>query len=125
MLMIDTPRKIWRTKVKNRCIPLEYSDEIGDGLFDYTHYGKAVFKPKVDWKSQTHNDVITYNPTFEYSIGLPSTDDPLIGEKVTNFEFSKLTKKKTVSSWSNKIWKRRRSQPSGEFFGVKQSLTFF
>ena len=32
--------------------------------------------------------------TFQYSIGLPSTDDPLIGEIVTNFEFSKLTKKK-------------------------------
>ena len=32
--------------------------------------------------------------TFQDSIGLPSTDDPLIGEKVANFEFSKSTKKK-------------------------------
>ena len=27
--------------------------------------------------------------TFQDSIGLPRTDDPLIGEKVANFEFSK------------------------------------
>ena len=32
--------------------------------------------------------------TFQDSIGLPSTDDPLIGEKVANFKFSKSTKKK-------------------------------
>ena len=34
--------------------------------------------------------------TFQDSIGLPSTDDPLICEKVAKFEFSKSTKKKNV-----------------------------
>ena len=34
--------------------------------------------------------------TFQYSIGLPSTNDPLMGEKVANFEFSKWTKKKKL-----------------------------
>ena len=42
---------------------------------------------------------------FQDSIGLPSTDDPLIGEKLANFEFSKSTKKKTVSSCSTKFGK--------------------
>ena len=46
--MIDTPKKIWIHKVKNRYILLDYSDDIDNGFFDYTHYGKAVFKPKVD-----------------------------------------------------------------------------
>ena len=32
--------------------------------------------------------------TFQDSTGLPSTHDPLIGEKVANFEFSKSTKEK-------------------------------
>ena len=31
---------------------------------------------------------------FQDSEGLPSTDDQLMGEKVVNFEFSKLTQKK-------------------------------
>ena len=35
-----------------------------------------------------------HSATFEYSIGLPRTDDSLVGEKVANFEISKLTKKK-------------------------------
>ena len=39
--MIDTPKKIRRTKVKNRYIPLDYSDGINNSLFDYNHYGKS------------------------------------------------------------------------------------
>ena len=34
--------------------------------------------------------------TFQYSIGLPSTDDPLIGEKVANFKFSKINQKEKL-----------------------------
>ena len=59
--MIDTPKKIWIPKVKKRYIPLKYSDDIEDGFFDYTHYGKLVFKPKVNRKAHTRNDIITYN----------------------------------------------------------------
>ena len=33
---------------------------------------------------------------FRGSIGLPSTDDPLIGEKVVNFEFSKIDQKEKL-----------------------------
>ena len=33
---------------------------------------------------------------FRGSIGLPSTDDPLIGEKVANFEFSKIDQKEKL-----------------------------
>ena len=59
--MSDTPKNIWRPKVKNRYIPLDYLDDIDDGLFDYTNYGKSVFKQKVFWKAHTRNDIITYN----------------------------------------------------------------
>ena len=58
--MIDTPKMIWTPKVKNRYIPLDYSDDIDDGSFDYNHYVKSVFKPKVNWKAHTRNDTITY-----------------------------------------------------------------
>ena len=51
ILIIDTPKNIWKNKVKNRYIPHDYSDDIDNGLFDYSYYGKAVFKPKVDWKA--------------------------------------------------------------------------
>ena len=61
ILMIDKPKKIWMPKVKNQYIPLDYSDDIYNGFFDYTHYGKSVFKPKFYWKAHTRNDVITYH----------------------------------------------------------------
>ena len=34
--------------------------------------------------------------TFQDSICLPSTDDPLIGEKVAKFEFSKIDRKEKL-----------------------------
>ena len=58
--MIETPKQIWIPKVKNLFILIDYLDDIDDGFFDYIHYGKAVFKPKVDWKVYTQNDIITY-----------------------------------------------------------------
>ena len=61
ILMIDIPKKIWIPEVKNRYIPLDYSDDIDDGFFVYTCYGKAVFKPKFYWKAYTWNDLIIYN----------------------------------------------------------------
>ena len=50
----------------NRYIPLDYSDDIDDGFFDYTQYGKAVFKPRVNWKAHTRNDIITYNHAYAW-----------------------------------------------------------
>ena len=50
----------------NRYIPLDYSDDIDDGFFDYTQYGKAVFKPRVNWKAHTRNDIITYNHAYDW-----------------------------------------------------------
>ena len=64
--MIETLEKICRPKVKNRQIPLDYLDDIGDGFVEYTNYGKAVFKTKVDWKAHTWNDIITYNNAEEW-----------------------------------------------------------
>ena len=75
--MIDTPKMIWKPKVKNRYIPLDYSNDIDDGLFYYTHYGKAAFKPKLDWKAHTRNDIITYNNAedcYEFTKGLKIGD---------------------------------------------------
>ena len=81
--MIDNLNKIWRPEVQNRYIPLDYSDEIVSGLFDYTHYGKSVFKPKVDCKAHTRNDIITYNQVDDW-INLTQ------GLKIGDTEYSEL-----------------------------------
>ena len=81
--MIDNPNNIWRPKVQNRYIPLDYPDDIDKGLFDYTHYGKLVFKPKVDWNSLTRNDIITYNHVDYWSYLTQ-------GLKIVDTEYSEL-----------------------------------
>ena len=64
--MIDTPKKIWRPKLKNRYIPLNCSDDTDDEFFDYTNYGKAVFKPKFNWRTHTRNYIITFNHAYDW-----------------------------------------------------------
>ena len=54
--------------------------------------------------------------TFQDSIGLPSTDDPVMGEKVVNFEFSKLTKKKDGFQLVKKILEKENITTLERFF---------
>ena len=49
--------------------------------------------------------------TFQDSMGLSSTDDPLKGEKVVNYEFSKSTKKKNGFHLVKKIGKGEDHNP--------------
>ena len=65
--MIDTPKQIYRHKVNNSYIPLNYWGGIDERSFDYTHYCKSVFKPKFDWKSHIRNDIITYNHAEDWN----------------------------------------------------------
>ena len=44
--MIETPPKIWRPKVVNKYIPLQYSNDIDDGVFECPEYGNTVYRPK-------------------------------------------------------------------------------
>ena len=52
----------------------------------------------------------TYNAiTFQYPIGLTSTDDPMIGKKSHRFWIFQIrSKRETISRWPRKVW---RSQP--------------
>ena len=47
-LIIDPPPKIYRLKVQNKYIPLEYGTKIDRGTFDYTHFGKSMFNPNIN-----------------------------------------------------------------------------
>ena len=64
-LIIEVPIKVWRPKMENRYKPLEYSTDIDDGMFDYTHYGKTVYKPRTDWTNHRRTDLISYNPASD------------------------------------------------------------
>ena len=57
---------------------------------------------------------------FQYPIGLPNTDDPLISEKVTNFGFFKLNKKlKLFTGDRGNFGKGEDHIPWEGFFSVK------
>ena len=58
---ITLPPKVWRPKSSNKCIPIEYADDIDDGVFDYFRHGKIVYRPKQWWYQGTRKDLIVYN----------------------------------------------------------------
>ena len=60
-LIIEIPPKIYRLKVQNKYIPLDYGTKIDGGIFDYTHFGKSIFKPTIDWNNHKCTDIITYS----------------------------------------------------------------
>ena len=47
----------------NKYVPIGYSDEIDEGVFDYSHYGKTVFRPKLKWEDQPRHNLITFETT--------------------------------------------------------------
>ena len=64
-LAIELPTKVWRPKVLNKYIPVDYSDDIDEGVFDYKHYGKTVFRPKMKWAERSRSDLILFNKMMD------------------------------------------------------------
>ena len=60
--IIEVPSKVWRPKVINKYIPVDYSDDIDDGIFDFEYYGKTFFRPKGEWSEGTRTDIIEFDP---------------------------------------------------------------
>ena len=60
-MMIQLPPKIWRPKPANKYVPVDYSDDIDEGVFDYSHHGNAVYRPKEKWADKNRDDIITFD----------------------------------------------------------------
>ena len=59
--MIETPPKIWRPKPPSKYIPLDYADDIDEGLFEVEDLGgKTVFKPTKFQPVPARHDIITF-----------------------------------------------------------------
>ena len=60
-MTIQLPPKVWRPKAENKYIPIDYSDDIDKGLFDFSYNGKTVYRPKEKWSYSDRDDVILFN----------------------------------------------------------------
>ena len=61
IFVIEVPPKVWRPKMLNKYKPIEYSDDIDDGVFDFETYGRAVFRPKTRWTpGDSRDDIIEF-----------------------------------------------------------------
>ena len=56
--MIDVPPKIWRPKPENKYVPLDYSTDIDEGAFNFSHHGNTVFRPRKRWADKERNNLI-------------------------------------------------------------------
>jgi len=59
------PPKIWRPKPQNRYIPLDYGDDVDEGVFEFAHFGKTVFRPKIRWADKPRTDIIQYDKLLD------------------------------------------------------------
>ena len=67
ILAIELPSRVWRPKVLNKYVPIDYSNDIDEGIFDYSHYGKADFSPNVQWADIPRLDLITFDAKHDMS----------------------------------------------------------
>ena len=63
ILAIDLTTKVWRPKVLNKYVPVDYSDDIDEGVFDYSRYSKTVFRPKLKRADRPRHNLITFETT--------------------------------------------------------------
>ena len=59
--VIELPTKVWRPKALNKYVQIDYSNDIDEGNFDYFHYGKTVFRPKLKCTDRPKYDLITFD----------------------------------------------------------------
>ena len=59
--MIQLPPKIWRPNPENKYIPVNYSNDIDEGVFNFSHHGKTVYCPKEKWSDSDRDDVILFD----------------------------------------------------------------
>ena len=45
----------------NKYIPVEYEDDVDDGVLDYLHFGHPVFHPTIRWADRARADLIEFN----------------------------------------------------------------
>ena len=67
LLIIEIPPNIYRLKVQNKYIPLDYGTKIDGGIFDYTHFVNSVFKPTIDWMNHKCTERINYSEEIDLS----------------------------------------------------------
>ena len=63
--IIEVPPKIWRPKVESRYRMPEYATDINEGAWDFSNYGKTVFKPKLDWQDTQRDDLINFQDSHQ------------------------------------------------------------
>ena len=64
ILAIELSSKVWHPKVLNNYIHMDYSNDIDEGVFEYSYCGKAVFQPNLQWADRPRSDLINFNETY-------------------------------------------------------------
>ena len=79
--------KIWRPRPPNRYIPIDYADDVDDGIFDYSHYGNTVFCSKPQLSDCLRKDIILFDASTDMSeldegLVVSSSTDTFTAERI-------------------------------------------
>ena len=62
---ITLPPKVWRPKPISLYIPVDYANDIDDGVFNYSNYGHTIFRPKKKWADHSRTDIISFDEKLD------------------------------------------------------------
>jgi hypothetical protein len=64
--VIDVPPKLWRPKPVDRYIPMDYSNDIDDSVFEFEQFGQAICHPPEPF-SNIRTDIHLWDPARDMS----------------------------------------------------------
>ena len=78
----------------NNYIPVDYADDVDNGVFDYSYFGPTVFCSTIIWVDCAQTDLIEFNPIIDKV----ETDTGLIiGKGVSSSVYTEL--KNIIIKW--------------------------
>lgn len=65
ILSIELPSSVWRLKVLNNYVPIDYNNGINEDFLDYYLYGRDVFSSTLQWVDWSRLDLIDFDITSD------------------------------------------------------------
>ena len=83
LLIIEIPINIYRLKVQNKYIPLDYVTEMEGGILYYTHFRKFMFNPAIDWTNHKRTYITTYSKDIDQAeLGKSLKNNPNVTQEI-------------------------------------------
>ena len=89
-------------------IPIDYTNYVDDGIFDYSFYGKTMFRPRHRWRDRLRDDLITFDPVFDivelYTVLVSSTSTSDVIASISNKSSLNIGISSVIEAFAIQFW---------------------